>query len=63
MGTSRGSAVKESAGNARDMSLILCQEDSLEEEMTTYSSILAWRIPWREEPGKLQSMKSQKSWT
>ena len=47
MGTSRGSAVKESAGNARDMSLILCQEDSLEEEMTTYSSILVWKIPWQ----------------
>ena len=29
----------------------LCQEDPLEEEMTTHSSILAWRIPWTEEPG------------
>ena len=34
-------------------------EDSLEEEMTTYSSILAQRIPWTEEPGWLQSMGSQ----
>ena len=33
-------------------------EDSLEEEMATYSSILAWRIPWTEEPGGLQSMGS-----
>ena len=34
----------------------LGQEDPLEEEMTTHSSILAWRIPWTEEPGELQSM-------
>ena len=38
-------------------------EDSLEEVMATHSSILAWRIPWTEEPGGLQSMVSQKSWT
>ena len=31
-------------------------EDSLEKEMATHSSILAWRIPWTEEPGGLQSM-------
>ena len=37
-------------------------EDPLEEEMATHSSILAWEIPWTEEPGRLQSMKSQ-SWT
>ena len=35
-------------------------EDSLEEEMTTHSSILAWRIPQTEEPGGLQSMQSQR---
>ena len=34
----------------------LGREDSLEKEMATHSSILAWRIPWREEPGGLQSM-------
>ena len=34
-------------------------EDSLEEGMATHSSILAWRIPWTEEPGGLQSMGSQ----
>jgi len=34
-------------------------EDSLEKGMTTHSSILAWRIPWTEEPGRLQSMGSQ----
>ena len=34
-------------------------EDPLEKEIATHSSILAWRIPWTEEPGRLQSMKSQ----
>ena len=34
-------------------------EDSLEKEMATHSSILAWRIPWTEEPGGLQSMGLQ----
>ena len=33
-------------------------EDSLEEEMATHSSILAWRMPWTEEPGRLQSVGS-----
>ena len=37
--------------------------DPLEKGMATYSSILAWRIPWTEEPGGLQSMGSQKSQT
>ena len=36
-------------------------EDPLEEEMATHSSILAWRIPWTEEPGGLQSMGLQES--
>ena len=35
-------------------------EDLPEKEMTTHSSILAWKIPWTEEPGKLQSMGSQR---
>ena len=35
-------------------------EDPLEEEMTTHSSILAWRFPWTEEPGGLQSMRLQR---
>ena len=39
----------------------LGREDPLEKEMATHSSILAWRIPWREEPGGLQSMGSQES--
>ena len=38
----------------------LGQEDPLEEGMATHSSILAWRIPWTEEPGGLQSMGSQR---
>ena len=36
-------------------------EDSLEKEMTTHSSILAWRIPWTEEPVRLPSIGSQES--
>ena len=35
-------------------------EDPLEKGMATHSSILAWRIPWTEDPGKLQSMESQR---
>ena len=38
----------------------LSWEDSLEEEMATYSSILAWRTPWTVEPGALQSMVLQR---
>ena len=39
------------------------QEDPLKEGMATHCSVLAWRIPWTEEPGGLQSMGSQKSQT
>ena len=53
---------KESTCNAGDTeeTWVQCldQEDPLEEEMATHSSILAWRIPWSEEPGGLQSMES-----
>ena len=38
----------------------LGQEDPLEEEMATHSSVLAWEIPWTEEPGGLQPMGSQR---
>ena len=41
----------------------LRQEDPLEKEMATHSSILAWRIPWTEEPGGLQSMGLQRDTT
>ena len=40
--------------------LSLCWEDPLEKEMATHSSILAWRIPWTEESGGLQSMGLQR---
>ena len=38
----------------------LGREDPLEKEMAAHSSILAWEIPWTEEPGRLQSMESQR---
>ena len=38
-------------------------EDPLEKKMATHSSIFAWEIPWTEEPGRLQSIESQKNWT
>ena len=41
----------------------LSQEDPLEKEMATHSSILAWEIPWTEEPSELQFMELQKSQT
>ena len=56
-----GSVGKESACNAGDrgyMNLTLGQENSLEEEMTTHSNILAWKIPLAKEPSRLQSMQS-----
>ena len=54
-----GSHDKESARNAGNRFRSLGQEDLLEKEMATRSSILAWRIPGTEEPGKPQSMGSQ----
>ena len=48
--------VKESACNERELGTIPGQEDPLEKGMATHSSILAWRIPWTEEPGGLQSI-------
>ena len=55
-----GSDSKESTCNAEDLASILGWEDPLEEGMATHSSILSWRIPWTEEPGRLQSMGSQR---
>ena len=49
-----------SAGDIRDMSSVPRLGRSLEKEMATHSSILAWRIPWTEEPGGLQSMGLQR---
>ena len=51
---------KESACNTGDLGLIPGQEDPLEKGMVTHSSILAWRIPWIEEPDRLQSMRLQR---
>ena len=48
------------AEDTEDMARSLGQEDPLEEDMATHSSILAWRIPWTEELGRLQSMGSQR---
>ena len=48
------------AEDIKDVSLIPGSRRSSEEGMATHSSILAWRIPWTEEPGGLQSMESQK---
>jgi len=48
------------AGATGDMGTILDQEDPLEEEMTIHSNILAWKTPWTEEPGGLQSMGTQR---
>ena len=44
------------AGNARDVG----GEDSLEKEMATHSNIIAWKIPWTEEPGWLQYMRVER---
>ena len=55
-----GSDGKASACNAGDPGSILGQEDPLEKEMATHSSNLAWKIPWTEEPDRLQSMGSQR---
>ena len=55
-GFPRGSDGKASACNAGSMD----QEDPPEKEMAPHSSILAWRIPWSEEPDRLQSMGSQR---
>ena len=52
--------VKNILANARDIDCILEWEDPLEEGMATHSSILVWRIPWKEEPGWQQSMGSHR---
>ena len=59
-GFTGGSLIKSLPANAGGVGSTLGQDDPLEEEMATHSSILAWRIPWTEEPGSLQSMGSQR---
>ena len=56
-----GSDCKASACNVGDLGSIPGSEDPLEKEMATHSSILAWRIPWTEEPGRLQAWGHKES--
>ena len=60
LGFPGGSDGKESTCSAGDLGLILGWEDPLEKGMAIHSSILAWRIPWTEDAGGLQSMGSQR---
>ena len=60
LGFPGGSVVKNQPASAVDHIQSLDQEDTLEKEMATHSSILAWRIPWREESGGLHSMGLQR---
>ena len=53
-------AMQEISCNEGDLCSILGREDPLEKEMATHFSILAWEIPWTEDPGSLQFMGSQK---
>ena len=53
-------AVKNLPAMWEDRVQSLGREDSLEKRMATFSSILAWRVPWIEDPGRLQSMGLQK---
>ena len=63
IGLPRWLSAKESACNEETQVSSLAQEDALEKEMATFSSILVWEIPWTKKPSGLQSMGSQKSWT
>ena len=56
-----GKVVKKPPANAGDLESIPGSGDPLEKEMATHSNILAWRIPWTEKPGGLQSMASQRA--
>ena len=59
MGFPGGQSVKNLPVMQETQVWFLGQEDSLEKEMATHSSILAWEIPWTEEPGRQQSMRPQ----
>ena len=63
LGFPGGSVVKNWPANTRDSGSFPRLEDPLEKGMTTLSSILAWEIPWREKPGRLQSMGLQETQT
>ena len=60
LSSSVGGSNKESTCNVGDLDLIAGLGNPLEKETATHSSILAWRIPWTEEPGGLQSMGLQR---
>ena len=60
LGFPSGSAIKNAPAVQESRVPSLGQEGPLEKEMATHSSILAWKIPWTEEPGGLQSMGSQR---
>ena len=60
MGFSGGSVVKSLPTMQDTQVWSLGWEDPLEKGMATHSSILVWRVPWTEEPGRLQSMGSQR---
>ena len=53
---SYNTVVKNPPASSEDSGSILGQEDPMEKEMATHFSILAWEIPWTEDPGRLQSM-------
>ena len=63
VGSSAGSVVKNPRAMQEMPVQSLGQKDPLEKEMATFSSILAWEIPWTEEPGELQSVGSQSDLT
>ena len=61
MGNPSGSAIKNSPAIQEMLVRSLGREDPLEKEMATHTSILAWEIPWPEDPGGLQSIGSQRA--
>ena len=52
--------IKNLPASVGDVVRSLGREDHIEKEMATHSSVLAWRTPWTEEPGRLSSMRSQR---
>ena len=55
-----GSVLKKLSAKKEAVARSLGREDTLEKEIVTHSSILAWRIPWAEKPGRLQFVGSQR---
>jgi len=63
MGFLGGSVVKNPSASAGMRVQSLGQDDALEKEIATHSSILFWEIPWAGDPGRLQPMESKTCWT